>query len=341
MDYIDSFNASGCQGRSLRLNRLDLNLLVCLDAFLIEKSVTKAAEKVFLSQSAMSCALRRLREYFDDEILVQVGRTMVLSPFAQSLEAPVRDALVQMQAISERRPHFDPSMSDRTITLEVSDYVATVLLPRVLESAAKSAPRMHFGIRLIDEPYAEDLEHGTVDLLIVPEALACEGHPSEALFHDAWACVVWSENPLVGKSISLEQFLDLGHVVTEWGGGRLTALDETILKGLGHERRREITAPSFNLTPQLVVGTSRIATVQSRLAAHMARHWPLRVLACPVPMPRIVEVVQWHKHKDRDPAIIWMRKLLNTLGKELSRPRARSQESSPSRQTSPRRSAPA
>jgi DNA-binding transcriptional LysR family regulator len=177
---------------------------------------------------------------------------------------------------------------------------------------------MHFGIRLIDEPYAEDLEHGTVDLLIVPEALACEGHPSEPLFQDGWSCVVWAENPLVGNSISLEQYLELGHVVPEWGGGRLTALDETILNKFGYQRRREITAPSFSLTPQLVVGTLRIATVQTRLADFMARQWPLRVLPCPVSMPPIVEVVQWHKHKDSDPAIVWMRKLLNAFGEALS-----------------------
>ena len=268
----------------------------------------------------MSCALARLREHFSDDILVQVGRTMVLSPFAESLAHPVRDALVQIQAISSRRPNFDPTKSDRNITLEASDYVTTVLLPRFVESAAGHAPRMHFGLRLMEELYAENLERGTVDMLIVPEAIKCEGHPSEPLFSDTFACVVWSENAQIKDRISLDQYLDMGHVITEWGGGRLAALDETSLNALGYKRRREITAPSFSLTPQLVVGTARIATVQRRLAAFMAGHWPLRILDCPVPIPPIVEVVQWHKHKDRDPAILWMRKLLRSLGEELIRP---------------------
>jgi DNA-binding transcriptional LysR family regulator len=122
----------------------------------------------------------------------------------------------------------------------------------------------------------------------------------------------------VGARITLEQYLNCGHVMTEWGGGRVPAIDETVLAALGYERRREITAPSFSLTGQLVVGTSRIATVQTRLATFMARHWPLRVLECPVAIPHIVEVVQWHKHQDSDLAIVWMRQLLRSLGGELT-----------------------
>jgi DNA-binding transcriptional LysR family regulator len=100
----------------MRLNQLDLNLMVCLDALLSERSVTRAAKRVFLSQPAMSISLKKIRQYFDDDIVVQIGRTLKLTTFAESLQRPVRDAIPQMRAISEW--NFDPAQSDREIHLE-------------------------------------------------------------------------------------------------------------------------------------------------------------------------------------------------------------------------------
>src|SRR5262245_4933192 len=112
----------------MRFNRLDLNLLVALDALLAEQNITRAAERLHLSQSAVSGALARLREHFQDELLVQVGRRMTRTPLAESLAQPVREILAQVQATVERRPGFDPSTSDRQFSIMVSDYVTTVLM---------------------------------------------------------------------------------------------------------------------------------------------------------------------------------------------------------------------
>jgi DNA-binding transcriptional LysR family regulator len=302
----------------MRLNQLDLNLMVCLDALLAERSVSRAAKRVFLSQPAMSVALKRLRQYFDDDIVVQVGRALKLTEFAESLQKPVRDAILQMRAISEWKPNFDPAQSDRKIILEASDYITAVYMTRVFECAYAKAPRIRFDLRLLGPTYLDDFESGEIDMLVIPEVVSSNEHPRETLFSDTFSCVVWERNSLVSDGISKDQYLRMGHVMTEWDGGRLAALDETVLAHSGYARRREVTAPSFSLAPQLVVGTDRVATVQTRLAHKMALQSPLRVLPCPIEIPPIVETVQWHKYQERDPAILWFLQILRSVALELS-----------------------
>jgi DNA-binding transcriptional LysR family regulator len=298
--------------------RLDMNLIVCLDALLAERNVSRAAARVFLSQPAMSIAFRRLRDHFSDELLVRSGRSYRMTSFAESLQKPVRDLMLQMQAISVWRPNFDPAKSDRKITIEASDYMSTVYMVKVFERAYLQAPGMRFDLRLLNPNYLEDLDSGDIDLLIIPQAVSSEAHPSDVLFSDTFSCVVWTGNSRIKRNITREQYLRLGHVITEWDGGRLAALDETLLAQSGLRRRQEVTAPSFSLTPQFVVGTQRIATVQTRLAKTMAERWPIRVLPCPIEIPPIVETVQWHRYQERDPAILWFIDLLRVVAAELS-----------------------
>jgi DNA-binding transcriptional LysR family regulator len=266
----------------------------------------------------MSISLKKLRQYFDDDIVVQVGKVLKLTPFAESLQKPVRDAILQMRAISELKPNFDPAQSDQKIILEASDYITAVYMTRVFERAYAEAPRMRFDLRILGPTYLDDFESGKIDVLVIPEAVSSNKHPGEALFSDTFSCVVWEKNSLVSHSISKDQYLRMGHVVTEWDGGRLAALDETLLAHAGYARRREIAAPSFSLAPQFVVGTDRVATVQTRLAHKMALQWPLRVLPCPIEIPPIVETVQWHKYQERDPAILWFLEVLKSVALELS-----------------------
>jgi DNA-binding transcriptional LysR family regulator len=301
----------------LRLNRLDLNLTVCLDALLAERNVSHAASRLFVSQPAMSIALRRLRAHFEDELLVKVGRGYQLTPFAEALRKPVRDAVLQLQAISGLRAKFDPTSSNRSITIGASDYVMTVYVARALERVHAQAPGLQVTLRGIDANYLEHLDSGEVDLLIIPEALASKEHPCHALFTDTFSCIVWKGNTLVKRTLSRAQYLRFGHVITEWDGGRLAALDETELHRLGCDRRREVVLSNFSMAPQMVVGTSRIATVQTQLAHAMAPRWPIRVLRCPIALPPIVEMIQWHTYQERDPAILWFIELLKAVAGEL------------------------
>lgn len=294
----------------MRLNKLDLNQLVVLDAVLAERSVKRAAGRLFLSAPAASCALARLRDYFKDELLVQIGKTMVLTPKAEAMQKPVRDVLLQIQAITTMDPAFDPMTSTRKITIEASDYVMNVFLAEVLRQAWHEAPQMQFDLRLIGTHSHSDLDNGEVDMLIGPDFFSSPGHPSEPLFQDTWSCLAWVGNTGVQNKLSLDEYLSLGHVIIEWGAGRLTTSDERVAAKHDYVRRKEVMAPNFTVVPQLLLGTNRIATVQTRLAKLLALSYPLRLVPCPLPMPPLAETLQWHKYQEHDPAISWFRGLL-------------------------------
>ncbi|MCY0853616.1 LysR family transcriptional regulator [Cupriavidus sp. D39] len=287
-----------------------MNQLVVLDAILAERSVRRAADRVFLSQPAMSNALARLRDYFDDELVQQIGKHLVLTPLGESLVKPVRDVLLQVQAITTTRPNFDPSTSTRRITIEASDYVMNVFLADVLQLAWKEAPNMQFDLRLISTQSHENLDSGEVEMLLAPEFFASKNHPSEILFSDTFSCVVWNGNPEIASRLTRDKYMAMGHVAVQWGSGQLVSAEEEFMAKHGFLRRRELVAPSFTVLPRLIVGTNRIATIQTRLANAMSEIYPMRVLPCPVPTPQIVEMVQWHRYQERDPAITWFRGLL-------------------------------
>jgi LysR family nod box-dependent transcriptional activator len=297
---------------TMNLNRLDLNLLVTLDVLLAERSITHAAEKLNLSPSATSGALARLRAYFDDELLTQIGRRMAPTPLGESLQASIRDCLLHVQATIDIRPQFDPLNSTRSFRLMMSDYVSTVLMPAALRQLQREAPGVR--IELIaneNEPW-EALNRGEIDFLVLPKHFVREGHPAEVLFEDEYVCVCWTDNPLVGDHISSEQCLQLGHVVTRIGTMRPPTIDAWFFERFGHARRVEVIATNFNSVPHLLVGTSRIAIMHRRLAVAYCGSLPLKMLPSPMEMPRLVEMIQWHKYRDLDPGRVWLSNLLRS-----------------------------
>jgi len=297
----------------MNLHRLDLNLLVALDVLLTERSITHAAERLNLSPSATSGALARLRTYFDDELLTQIGRRMAPTPLGESLQASVRDCLLHVQATIDIKPQFDPLNSKRNFKLMMSDYVSTVLMPAALRRLQAEAPGIT--IELLgneNEPW-EALSRGEIDFLVLPKNFIREGHPAEVLFEDEYVCVCWDENPLIGDQISLEQCLQIGHVVARIGTLRPPTIDAWFFERFGHARRVEVIATNFNSVPHLLVGTNRISIMHRRLALAYSKSLPLKILPSPVTMPPLIEMIQWHKYRDRDPGRIWLFQVLKSV----------------------------
>jgi DNA-binding transcriptional LysR family regulator len=300
------------------LHLFDLNLLVALDALLTERNVTRAGNRLNLSQSAMSGALARLRHYFRDELLVAVGRQMVLTPVAEGLVQPVRDILLQIRGTLGSKPQFDASTATRHLSLAVSDYVTEILMADVLRTARCEAPQITFELRPVGRRAAEDLESGELDFLIAPEGYVVSSQPTEILFEDTYTCVIWAGNKTVGKTMTLEQYLELGHVVVNVAGNEPPSnYDEQFLRRSNHRRRVEVSVPTFSIAPQLVVGTDRVATITTRLAAKCAEILPVRLMPLPIAMPAMVELLQWHKVHEYDPAHHWFRRLLRTVVQQL------------------------
>jgi LysR family transcriptional regulator, nod-box dependent transcriptional activator len=295
----------------MHFRHLDLNLLVALHALLDEKNITQAGKRLHLTQSAMSGALGRLRQFFGDELLVQVGRKMVPTPLGESLIEPVREILIQVKATIETRPGFDPASSTRRFSLMMSDFCATVLMVDVARRAEKLAPGVTFEIlsNNVEEPFGF-LDRADIDALVMPASMLSPDHPQQVLFEDDFVCIAWTGNDSVGDAVTLEQYLELGHVTCQFNRGRTPMVDEWYLQHHGHARRIEVVATSFNAIPLHIVNTRRIGTIQRRLAEYYAGILPIRLIPAPVELPVLVETVQWHRLFDGDPGIVWLRQLL-------------------------------
>lgn len=294
----------------MRFNKLDLNLLVALDALLTEQSITRAAERLHLSVSATSNALGRLRDYFGDELLVQVGRKMELTPRAEALREPVRDILVRVDMTVSSVPLFDPAQSDREFRIFASDYTQLTLGPYLFPLAKTQSTRVRINFLQQAAHSITELERGEVDLLIIPVRYGSPDHPQEVLFEDEFCCIVWQDGPLAKGPLTLERYLDAAHVVMQppsFGGLSFEALQA---EQHGVKRRIGVTSYSFAATPAFVVGTDMVATMHRRLALQAVRTFPLVIRPEPVPMAPMRQMMQWHKYRTQDPGLVWLRGLL-------------------------------
>jgi LysR family nod box-dependent transcriptional activator len=292
----------------VRFNKLDLNLLVVLNALLTERNITHAAEKVFLSQSATSSALARLRSYFNDDLLVSAGRSMTLTPRARELVEPVREVLMRIDSTIAAQPLFYPASEERDITLLVSDYTTAVLVPPLLATLYREAPGLRIHLRDQHDRPGELLERGDADFLVIPSQYLSKDHPSAALFEDEYLCVTWEGNSRVREQLTFDDYLSCGHVIATFASSNpLSTFDGWFMQSFDVKRRVEVTAPTIAALPALVVGTDRIATVHKRIALRAQQTLPIRVWEPPPRIPRLVQMLQWHKHRTNDPAIGWIR----------------------------------
>ncbi|SFG42857.1 transcriptional regulator, LysR family [Novosphingobium sp. CF614] len=290
----------------MRFGRLDLNLLVALDALLTERSVSLAADKLCLSQSATSSALGRLRDYFGDELLVVKGRNMILTSRAEELIEPVRAVLEQIRTTITVAPPFDPATADRQIRIMASDYSTQVLLSHALALMEKEAPGIRFEIQPMNDSPVETLERGYIDLLLTIDYAISTDHPSQVLFEDDYVVLGWEDNPAMQGEMTRELYFQLGHVTARFGKARVAAFDEWFVKRQKQQRRVEVVAPTFLSLAGLVIGTNRIATVHRRMAETFARNLPLVTRETPFTIPPIREAVQWHVSNTNDPALRWV-----------------------------------
>lgn len=291
----------------MRFNHLDLNLLVALDVLLDEQNITRAAERLHMTQSATSGVLGRLRTFFEDELLVQVGRKMQPTPYALELAKPVREVLLTIRSSITTKQVFDPSTSKRHFRLLTSDYLISVVFARVIQRIHAIAPNVTFEMLSPSDNSGELLVRGEIDMMIVPERYKIEGHPSQLLFEEDHVCVACKDNTEVGDSLTLEQYMQMGHVSVGFGRTRHLSIEDWFMNQYGFNRRLEVITNDFNTLPQLIVGTQRIATMHKRLAELYAAYLPLRILPTPVKIPVMREFMLWHRSMDGDPMHRWLR----------------------------------
>jgi LysR family transcriptional regulator, nod-box dependent transcriptional activator len=307
---------------------VDLNLLVAFDALMEERSVTRAASRLSLSQPGMSNTLARLRKLFGDPLLVREGLTLIPTPRADALRQPVRDALAIIGEALAQRTGFDPAQDRATWTVSCSDYSLLMLIGPLVRRLAAEAP----GVTIRVLPRAPDpvrlLRDATADLIIEPAEIMPEAQlASKRLFADRWLCCVWAGNSAVGDlagsdsaggdRMTLDAYLRLGHLVYSMGRGQPASIVDQYLERSGLPRRIEFTVESFLLAPFLLEGTDLVTVVPERAVPHLRRTAAIRLLEPPVPLPAITEMLWWHPRHTATPAHAWIRARIAEIAAEL------------------------
>jgi DNA-binding transcriptional LysR family regulator len=289
----------------MNIYNFDLNLLRVLDALLRERNVSRAAERLSLSQPAVSNALSRLRELLDDPLLVRVGRAMQPTPRALSLEAPIRDALQQIEHTLNAGDFFNPTTSRQRFVIAVTDYVELICMPALMAHLANVAPGIQLAIRhLTPSLPAEALDDGEVDLVLgrfvdVPTRFHIRRWASETL-----QVVVRREHPWVGEMLDLDSFLRLRHLWVH--GGQTRGMVDQWLEERGLSRDVVYTTPNYLQAAHIVAQSDLAAVLPTQLARYFAGLLPLRLFDLPFDLGAfqldIVSVAQ----RERDAALQWL-----------------------------------
>jgi DNA-binding transcriptional LysR family regulator len=310
--------------RAAQLASLDLNLILVLRELLRERNVTRAAERVGVTQPAVSAALSRLRRHFGDDLLVRVSRGYVLSPLAVQLERQVEEICAAAEQLFSAGADFDPASTRREFTLMMADYTVAVVGGRLSRLFEEQAPHASLHIRLAREALALDMPHliRWVDGIVAPERTqALPLVRSAELFRDEWVCVMSAGNRLGSDGpLGLRDLHDVKWIVPFYRAQHSPLAPPPAIRqltGLGIRPQVAIGVESYLAVPQLVAGGSRVALMQRRLAAQFADLSGLRVCPCPGEPDPIVEALWWHEDLEADPAHAWLRTALAALGAEL------------------------
>lgn len=304
-------------GRVRPLAGVDLNLLKALDALLQERSVTRAAERLSLTQPTISAALARLRVLFDDELLVKTGRSMRPTPFAETLAVRVRELLGELEEILASHASFDPTRDEQTFRVLATDYSALILIHPLMEVLATEAPKVRIYLESRDiAEHADRLQRSEIDLAIVPERFSrATTLPAEPLFSDRFVAVAWRGNTEVSDPLTFEQLAELPYLT--YSLGPLASMVDTLLRELGHWRRADTVVESFVIGPFLLKGTRHVAFVQQRLANSLQQAAELRIVEPPCDIPPVVETLTWHPRSTNDPGHRWLRQRITQLAQAL------------------------
>jgi DNA-binding transcriptional LysR family regulator len=287
----------------MRFNGFDLNQALCLDALLNERSVSRAAARVHLSQSAMSAVLAQLRDYFHDPLLVRSGRKLVLTPFAQTLVGPVGDFLASAHALTALTPNQAPTDVDRELRIAASDFSVQAFLAIAIQQLAAQMPGLRFDVLPLTNNSGAALKSGELDIVFAGQVLNVGLPPSELLLEDRFVCVVCKAHGIKAKKISARQYIGSDHVVMRYFEHRLAFEDEEALRRQGLTRRQRVAVSSVNQIAPLIVGTRLIGTVPQRIATTLVERWPLRLMPFPFEQEPIRHYAYWHESRVQDPVI--------------------------------------
>lgn len=296
---------------------LDLNLLTVFDAIVAEGNLTRAAQRLRMSQPAMSNALARLRSALDDPLFTRTARGMTPTPRAKLIAVPVRQALDLIRNAVRPSAAFDYRSSDRRFVMAVEDYGEAVIVPRFMDWLSQGAPRLQLEVRPIaGSALSEAQLQGEVDLGVSYFRVRSPEFRSRLLMEESLVSMVRLDHPAIGDTLSLEQYLALSHVILVPRTAEGPIIDR-VLRKAGLKRRVALQVPHFLSMPLIVKGTDFVCTLPRRMANVYAEHFRLRVLKTPVDCPPIPIYLVWHQSLEAEAGHTWLRDAIWELCQRL------------------------
>ena len=305
----------------IELANFNLNLLLALDGLLGARSVTVAARRVRVTPSAMSHSLAELRSLLGDPLLVRSGRAMVLTPRAEALVGPLHKLLADTERLLRGGNTFDPRTAERHFVIAAPDFLATLLLPPLLATAARDAP----GLTLEFVPSARRgnawlLETGEVDIALGAIVDHTPNIRRADLCTEGFACAARQGHPVIDGSLDLRTYVKTPHLVITLGDDDgPTWIDQALAK-LGQKRRVVARTRYFMSAPLVIARSDLLLTGPSMLIGYFAQLVPIQVLRPPIELPTYPEEAYWHERFDDDPAHRWLRTLVKTSARDLGLP---------------------
>ncbi|MBT9595507.1 MAG: LysR family transcriptional regulator [Vitreoscilla sp.] len=291
----------------MELSDIDLNQLVLFQHLMVERRVSKVADKLGLTQPAVSNSLARMRRLFGDDLFVRTPSGMMPTPFAEQLSEPVGYALAMIHGGLNQQARFDPAQARRSVTIGMTDIGEIVFLPRLIERLTREAPGVSLNtVRNTAETLRSDMESGKVDLAIGLLPALTAGFFQRRLFEQRYVCLFRRGHPVDRKKLTLADFRAAEHLVVVSAGTGHGKVDELIQRA-GIERVVRVTVPHFVSVGHILQSSDLVATVPERLAQRLAEPFGLAYLPHPVKLPEIAINVFWHAKVHRSPASQWLR----------------------------------
>lgn len=298
----------------MHIRSVDLNLLTVAAALYRTRNVSRAAEELALSQSAVSHALSRLRDQFGDPMFVRTSKGVMPTEFARNIQNDVLDLINRAELISKKRTKFDPAEVKARITLSTTDYFESWIMPRLVPLLAKEAPGIQISIRpTMGELQKRELEEGKFDLAIAGfyENLP-EGFFQGKLFTDTFKCAVRRNHPVISDKLTQEQYFKAQHALITLQGD---FLNSSVLRIGKIKREREIVYGSYSFTglAWVLVSSDLLLTAPSFLLKRYQEYFPIQVFDCPVELGAIDVRMIWHAQTHQDPIRQWFRGKLKNI----------------------------
>lgn len=309
----------------MHLQGLDLNLLIALDALLTERNVTRAAERIHISQPGMSAALQKLRYHFSDQLLERIGRTMELTARGRALAEPVKNILSQIRELGDEAIEFDPAFAKRVFRISATTYGCELLATPLISRLSEIAPSISVQFEELAPNTVDRILDGQIDFAITISARLLdkiESHNeflrSERLFTDEFVVAIAKDNPYDAATISFDRLCETPYVETRFGGV-IAGISEQLWRQQPKQPRTSAWLPNFQLALDTVGQTDMVTILPSLLVALQGERYGVRSLPVPFEMPILEERLYWHRRNDSDAGHLWMARMLGEQADELTR----------------------